>query len=180
MNICIVPVHEDQKFRYVLTPRAEKENPMRACALTSRKLRQSADMGLHLIILLIIYYSLLIFFWVNFRHGSIVYDNLASVDTTDFEGTMNLLQKGALNRTTASTKMNTQSSRSHAVFTLQMKQTRSVKSLEESETPGKTVDVETVSSKFHFVDLAGSERLKRTGATGDRLRLNFAFNFSFI
>lgn len=107
--------------------------------------------------------------------GGIVCDNLASVDTTDFEGTMNLLQKGALNRTTASTKMNTQSSRSHAVFTLQMKQTRSVKSLEESETPGKTVDVETVSSKFHFVDLAGSERLKRTGATGDRLRFNFLF-----
>ena len=47
MNIFKVPVHEDQKFRYVQTPRAEKEDPMRACALTT------ADMGLNLIILLI-------------------------------------------------------------------------------------------------------------------------------
>ena len=50
MNIFKVPVHEDQKFRYVQTPRAEKEDPMRACALTT------ADMGLNLITLLI--YSL--------------------------------------------------------------------------------------------------------------------------
>ena len=86
---------------------------------------------------------------------------------------MNLLQKGALNRTKATTKMNTQSSRSHAVFTLQMKQTRSVKA---AESEAKTVDVETVSSKFHFVDLAGSERLKRTGATGDRAKEGISIN----
>ena len=35
VNILKVPVHEDQKFRYVQTPRAEKEDPMRACALTT-------------------------------------------------------------------------------------------------------------------------------------------------
>ena len=74
---------------------------------------------------------------------------------------MKLLQAGALNRTTASTKMNTQSSRSHAVFTLNISQTR----ISEG---GSDKEVETVCSKFHFVDLAGSERLKRTGATGDR------------
>ena len=81
--------------------------------------------------------------------GGIVCDGLVAVDTATFESTMNLLQKGALNRTTASTNMNTQSSRSHAVFTLIIKQTRSVKSAAEDASSGKpTVDVETVSTPF--------------------------------
>lgn len=109
--------------------------------------------------------------------GGIVCDGLVSVDATSFEGTMHLLQKGALNRTTASTNMNTQSSRSHAVFTLIIKQTRSVKNSNDDESVKEvSVDVQTVSSKFHFVDLAGSERLKRTGATGDRAKEGISIN----
>ena len=67
--------------------------------------------------------------------------------------------------------MNTQSSRSHAVFTLNIAQTRM-----------STVDkeVETVCSKFHFVDLAGSERLKRTGATGDRAKEGISINSGLL
>lgn len=37
------------------------------------------------------------------------------------------LQEGALNRTTASTRMNAQSSRSHAIFSVHLKQTRAVR-----------------------------------------------------
>ena len=40
---------------------------------------------------------------------------------------MNCLQQGALSRTTASTNMNAQSSRSHAIFTIHVKQQRVVK-----------------------------------------------------
>lgn len=40
--------------------------------------------------------------------------------------TMQLLQNGALSRATASTNMNVQSSRSHAIFTLHVKQHRMV------------------------------------------------------
>ena len=58
--------------------------------------------------------------------GSIGIDGLVAVEAKTFEGTMQLLQKGALNRTTASTKMNTQSSRSHAVFSLHIKQEHGV------------------------------------------------------
>ena len=41
--------------------------------------------------------------------------------------TMQCLKVGALSRTTASTNMNAQSSRSHAIFTLHIKQQRIVK-----------------------------------------------------
>lgn len=81
------------------------------------------------------------------------------------------LESGALARTTASTQMNTQSSRSHAIFTLTIQQ-----SLMASETQ----DVETLSAKFHFVDLAGSERLKRTGATGERAREGISINTGLL
>lgn len=81
------------------------------------------------------------------------------------------LKVGALSRSTASTQMNTQSSRSHAIFTLSINQTKVA-----CEAP----DVETLSAKFHFVDLAGSERLKRTGATGERAREGISINTGLL
>jgi len=43
------------------------------------------------------------------------------------EDALHCLHMGALSRTTASTQMNSQSSRSHAIFTLHIKQQRMVK-----------------------------------------------------
>lgn len=87
------------------------------------------------------------------------------------------LQQGALARTTASTQMNEQSSRSHALFTILIRRQR-VMSAEESGNPDG--DLETLTSKFHFVDLAGSERLKRTGATGERAREGISINCGLL
>ncbi|XP_062546330.1 kinesin-like protein KIF21A isoform X2 [Armigeres subalbatus] len=87
------------------------------------------------------------------------------------------LQQGALARTTASTQMNEQSSRSHALFTILIRRQR-VMSAEESGNPEG--DLETLTSKFHFVDLAGSERLKRTGATGERAREGISINCGLL
>lgn len=76
------------------------------------------------------------------------------------------LRAGALARTTAATNMNSSSSRSHAVFTLLLRQRRLAPDQDqidkdaENEAPEQ---YETLTAKFHFVDLAGSERLKRTG-----------------
>lgn len=76
------------------------------------------------------------------------------------------LHAGALARTTAATNMNSSSSRSHAVFTLLLRQRRlatdqdTVDKEAEADAPEQ---YETLTAKFHFVDLAGSERLKRTG-----------------
>lgn len=112
---------------------------------------------------------------IHEKDGAIVADGLRSCDTKSFESTMKLLQQGALNRTTASTKMNTASSRSHAVFTLNIRQTRPIVG-QNGAADNVKMDLETVSAKFHFVDLAGSERLKRTGATGDRAKEGISIN----
>nr|XP_023024328.1 kinesin-like protein KIF21A [Leptinotarsa decemlineata] len=92
------------------------------------------------------------------------------------EEALQYLRLGALSRTTASTQMNTQSSRSHAIFTLHIKQRRYVPSEDESS----STEWETLTAKFHFVDLAGSERLKRTGATGERQKEGISINCGLL
>ncbi|CAO3660462.1 unnamed protein product [Rhizopus stolonifer] len=83
------------------------------------------------------------------------------------EEVVSFLAKGSLCRTTGSTEMNTVSSRSHAVFSVILKQQKS------SNDP-------SVTSKFHFVDLAGSERLKRTNAQGDRAKEGISINSGLL
>ena len=85
---------------------------------------------------------------------------------------LQVLHDGTLNRTTAATLMNKKSSRSHAVFTIILKQTtRENKNGQDQSSADDvgTVDVTTV-SRFTFVDLAGSERMKKTGAEGERAK----------
>ncbi|KAL1639220.1 hypothetical protein SLS58_008188 [Diplodia intermedia] len=71
-----------------------------------------------------------------------------------------LMKIGDLNRTTAATKMNDTSSRSHAVFTINLKQ------MQHSLLTDETIER---SARMRLVDLAGSERAKSTEATGQRL-----------
>ncbi|XP_026217945.1 kinesin-like protein KIF21A isoform X3 [Anabas testudineus] len=100
---------------------------------------------------------------------------------------MQCLKLGALSRTTASTQMNVQSSRSHAIFTIHLCQVR-VCSPDNNDnvTDNRLVndseinEFETLTAKFHFVDLAGSERLKRTGATGDRAKEGISINCGLL
>uniref|UniRef100_A0A6Q2ZK65 Kinesin motor domain-containing protein n=1 Tax=Esox lucius TaxID=8010 RepID=A0A6Q2ZK65_ESOLU len=103
---------------------------------------------------------------------------------------MQCLKLGALSRTTASTQMNVQSSRSHAIFTIHLCQVRvcAPDDSESNETdnrltngsPEMNSEFETLTAKFHFVDLAGSERLKRTGATGDRAKEGISINCGLL
>ncbi|KAI9314976.1 hypothetical protein BX666DRAFT_2113761 [Dichotomocladium elegans] len=85
---------------------------------------------------------------------------------------LGFLAKGSLGRTTGSTDMNAVSSRSHAIFSVILKQ----------QVPDEENDEEqkTIVSKFHFVDLAGSERLKRTNAQGDRAKEGIAINSGLL
>ncbi|XP_066225049.1 kinesin-like protein KIF21A isoform X8 [Saccopteryx leptura] len=101
---------------------------------------------------------------------------------------MQCLKLGALSRTTASTQMNVQSSRSHAIFTIHLCQTRMCPQTDaENSTDNKVIsessemnEFETLTAKFHFVDLAGSERLKRTGATGERAKEGISINCGLL
>uniref|UniRef100_A0A8D2KVC4 Kinesin-like protein KIF21B n=1 Tax=Varanus komodoensis TaxID=61221 RepID=A0A8D2KVC4_VARKO len=93
------------------------------------------------------------------------------------------LKQGALSRTTASTQMNVQSSRSHAIFTIHLCQMRvcsPVHLVRTQEGARATSEYETRTAKFHFVDLAGSERLKRTGATGERAKEGISINCGLL
>ena len=80
------------------------------------------------------------------------------------EEMFSLLDYGNKNRSTAETKMNATSSRSHALFTVH------IESLEGEDKVKK--------SKLNFVDLAGSERQGKTGATGDTLKEGAKINLS--
>lgn len=73
---------------------------------------------------------------------------------TSGEEVLQALTKGSAGRATASTNMNSQSSRSHAVFTIYI-------SMQNKENCS-----ENKTAKLQLVDLAGSERQKKTGAVG--------------
>jgi hypothetical protein len=120
------------------------------------------------------------------------------------------LERGTGCRSTASTHMNEHSSRSHAIFTVQVEQRKEPSAsavTRNGPAPAKTITEETllpppsttgtapsvgfasvadagvsdyVTSKFHFVDLAGSERVKRTRAEGDRLKEGIHINCGLL
>ena len=80
-----------------------------------------------------------------------------------------MLERGSMNRTTAATMMNDASSRSHAIFTINIEQ----RLLTE-------IDQGYIVAKLFFVDLAGSERLKKTGATGTTLKEGISINLGLL
>ena len=87
------------------------------------------------------------------------------------------MQKGALSRATATTKMNDLSSRSHAVFIIIVEQ---MTTLDEQYDDGSTDEApkQIKVGKLNLVDLAGSERVRVTGATGKRLEESKKINQS--
>uniref|UniRef100_A0A8C5I1U9 Kinesin motor domain-containing protein n=1 Tax=Gouania willdenowi TaxID=441366 RepID=A0A8C5I1U9_GOUWI len=105
--------------------------------------------------------------------GSIYTSGVTSRLVHSEDELLQCLKLGALSRTTASTQMNAQSSRSHAIFTIHLCQMRVCPE-------SQMVRYETLMAKFHFVDLAGSERLKRTGATGERAREGISINCGLL
>ncbi|XP_066195028.1 chromosome-associated kinesin KIF4-like [Sylvia atricapilla] len=78
--------------------------------------------------------------------------------------TVSCLEQGNSSRTVGSTAMNSQSSRSHAIFTICISQQK------------KNDKNCSLYSKLHLVDLAGSERQKKTKAEGERLKEGININ----
>ncbi|EEB18127.1 conserved hypothetical protein [Pediculus humanus corporis] len=88
-------------------------------------------------------------------------DGLSQLAVTSFQDIDNLMTEGNKSRTVAATNMNSESSRSHAVFSVILTQTLTDS---QSGVSGEKV------SRMSLVDLAGSERAVKTGAVGDRLK----------
>ncbi|XP_059148242.1 kinesin-like protein KIF16B [Physella acuta] len=102
------------------------------------------------------------------RDGPYVQD-LSKHSVASYDVLMNLMKRGNLNRTTASTNMNDVSSRSHAIFTITFTQARFLDGLPSER-----------QSKINLVDLAGSERADSSGATGLRLKEGGSINKSLV
>ncbi|GAB6033179.1 hypothetical protein CHUAL_012786 [Chamberlinius hualienensis] len=92
---------------------------------------------------------------------------IAEISVNTYDEVLHCLERGSLMRTTGTTAMNTHSSRSHAIFTLNIE----IKNRETNE---------NVHSKFHFVDLAGSERAKKTKAEGERFKEGVNINLGLL
>ncbi|GLB05714.1 hypothetical protein AtubIFM57258_001003 [Aspergillus tubingensis] len=119
--------------------------------------------------------------------GRIILTGLHQVNINSYEDLMGALSFGSSIRQTDSTAINAKSSRSHAVFSLNLVQRKASNGVM-SPTPKEkrmSMPVEMMSgsdasvmvdSKLHFVDLAGSERLKNTGASGERAKEGISIN----
>ncbi|XP_041341142.1 chromosome-associated kinesin KIF4A [Pyrgilauda ruficollis] len=89
---------------------------------------------------------------------------LTERNVTCAQETVSCLEQGNNSRTVGSTAMNSQSSRSHAIFTICIDQKK------------KNDKNCSFHCKLHLVDLAGSERQKKTKAEGDRLKEGININ----
>jgi chromosome segregation ATPase len=121
--------------------------------------------------------------------GRILLTGLTQLPINSAEDLLGALNFGSSIRQTDATNINARSSRSHAVFSLNLIQKKASdprpgsptpKLEKRMSTPVDTIagaeNVVTIDSKLHFVDLAGSERLKNTGATGDRAKEGISIN----
>ncbi|KFK39076.1 hypothetical protein AALP_AA3G197400 [Arabis alpina] len=86
-------------------------------------------------------------------------ENLVEHNVRNVNDVLKLLLQGAANRKIAATRMNSESSRSHSVFTCTIESLWERDSLTHSRF-----------ARLNLVDLAGSERQKSSGAEGDRLK----------
>ncbi|KAF2003284.1 kinesin-domain-containing protein [Amniculicola lignicola CBS 123094] len=126
---------------------------------------------------------------VNIREdpkGRILLTGLTQMAINSAEDLLNALNFGSSIRQTDATAVNAKSSRSHAVFSLNLVQKKSSTSPLTTREKRMSVPIEamsgssenwvTIDSKLHFVDLAGSERLKNTHAQGERAKEGISIN----
>jgi kinesin family protein C1 len=91
--------------------------------------------------------------------------NVTAVEVDSMQQIRSLMDVAGAKRAVGDTDMNSESSRSHAVFALYLK--------------GVNLEIGTeLCGALHLVDLAGSERLDKSGATGGRLKETQSINKS--
>jgi hypothetical protein len=97
--------------------------------------------------------------------GWVTVTNATWRDPEGYTELIGVVDEGSARRRVANTQMNTESSRSHSVFSVVIEST--------------DLQTQTVTKgKLSFVDLAGSERVKKSGATGEQLKEAQAINLS--
>ncbi|KAK9698671.1 hypothetical protein RND81_08G122400 [Saponaria officinalis] len=118
------------------------------------------------------------------KTGNVTLPGASCVNVKDQKSFIELLRLGEAHRFAANTKMNTESSRSHAIMMVNVK--RSLKE-KESALPSENRDSSYVRSakpsvvrngKLVVVDLAGSERIDKSGSDGHTLEEAKSINLS--
>lgn len=98
----------------------------------------------------------------------IVIPGLSNPEIRSYEEFIQTFNKGLNNRKVASTKLNSSSSRSHAILSFTV-------TIRQMEPPFKFI-----TGKLNLADLAGSEDNRRTGNTGTQLVESSAINMSLM
>uniref|UniRef100_A0A8C3RJA6 Kinesin family member 7 n=1 Tax=Chelydra serpentina TaxID=8475 RepID=A0A8C3RJA6_CHESE len=115
--------------------------------------------------------------------GNIVLYGVKETEVEGLDEVLSLLEMGNTVKHTGATHINTQSSRSHTIFTVTMEQRRGAGRLTRLTLHDKAsvpASGQVLASKFHFVDLAGSERVVKTGNTGERLKESIQINSGLL
>ncbi|KAI8341360.1 kinesin motor domain-containing protein [Chlamydoabsidia padenii] len=102
--------------------------------------------------------------------SGVIVQNIEETLITNAEDGIRVLQEGTRNRSSAATKCNEKSSRSHCIFTLTVH-------IKEEVTGGEQV---LKVGKLNLVDLAGSENINRSGAENVRAREAGMINQSLL
>lgn len=100
------------------------------------------------------------------KEGQIFFTGAKDEEVCDIDEALYYLEKGNICRSTAETNLNMTSSRSHAIFTMNI----------EISTFSSGGQRSYINSRLHVVDLAGSERASRTGADGIRFKESIGIN----
>ncbi|RCV46502.1 hypothetical protein SETIT_9G536800v2 [Setaria italica] len=106
------------------------------------------------------------------KTGEVSLPGAAIVEIKDLEHAFQLLQIGEANRHAANTKMNTESSRSHAILIIHLQRSSRIKEENCTSLSNDTHDILpddlplVLKSKLLIVDLAGSERIDKSGSEG--------------
>ncbi|KAF1347079.1 hypothetical protein BDV97DRAFT_400952 [Delphinella strobiligena] len=113
--------------------------------------------------------------------GRILLTGLVQHPIKSVDDLLHVLEFGSAIRQTDATAINAKSSRSHAVFSLNLVQRNKTSPRDRRlsvplEAMSNVESNVTIDSKLHFVDLAGSERLKNTGAQGERAKEGISIN----
>lgn len=96
--------------------------------------------------------------------GKVCFPGLSEHSVHSANDVMNIIESGALNRSTGSTSANADSSRSHAVLQLSLRKTKHARR--------KHTRIEQ--GRFTFIDLAGSERGSDTNQSSKTIRMEGA------
>lgn len=106
--------------------------------------------------------------------GSMFIKDVNEIEVKSTEEALDLMSRAQKKRVVAYTDLNSESSRSHSIFSIRIVQTQ----CQNISMPSKQSPVYV--SQLSLVDLAGSERTKRTKNTGSRLREAGSINSSLM